>query len=121
MEQLVSKHFLKMSPAEREADLAQLDREISFHQTRPLSSKGRGLWELAKRSRGRPRKPQDQKAVRFIVSMEPSLMNAVEAFATANRLDRSKLIALSLRAFLASDAAHQEVLQNSRVRKKRAG
>ena len=120
MEQTVKKSFLKMSPAEREADLARLDKEVSFDQTRPLSAKGRGLWELAKRSRGRPRKPQGQKAVRYMVSMDPSLLTAVEAFVAANKnkLDRSKLIALALRTYL---AAHQEAVQRPHASKRRAG
>lgn len=117
----MSKGFLRMSPAEREADLAKFEKGIAFEETKTLSPRARELWELAKRSRGRPRKPQDQKAARFMVSMEPSLLAAAEAFAAANRLDRSRLIALSLRAFLASDAAHQEAAATSRVAKKRAG
>jgi hypothetical protein len=116
----MSKSFLKMSPAEREVDLARFENGISFEQTKPLSAQARGMWELAKRSRGRPRKPRHQKAVRFLISMEPSLLAAVEAFAAANHLDRSRLIALSLRAFLASDAAHQEAAR-PRAPKKRAG
>lgn len=50
-----------MTPAEREADLAFLEKGISFEQTRPLSPKGKALWELAKRGPGRPAKRRGEK------------------------------------------------------------
>lgn len=117
----MNKPFLKMSAAEREADLAKFENGISFEQTRPLSPQARGLWELAKRGRGRPRKPENQKAARIMVSIEPALLAAAEAFAATNHLDRSRLIALSLRAFLASDSAHKQAGLRERSMKKRAG
>ena len=108
----MSKEFLKMTPAQREADLAKFEHGVSFEQTRPLSPRDRALWELAKRSRGRPRKAANEKAARVMVSLNRPLLTAVEAFAAANGLDRSKLIALSLQAFLAADMAHRQAMRN---------
>ena len=51
--------------------------------------------------------PTSQKVVRFLVSMDPKLLAVTKAYASAAGLDRSKLIALGLRAFLAADPAHR--------------
>ena len=110
----MSKTFLKMTPSERETDLAFLEKGISFEQTRPLSPKGKALWELAKRGPGRPAKRPGEKAVRFLVSMDPNLLTIVDAYASAAGLDRSRLVALSLRAFLAADPAHRQALSARR-------
>lgn len=109
----MTKNFFEMTSAEREADVAKLERGVSFDETRPLSAKGKALWELAKRGPGRPPKPKGEKAARFLVSMDPKLLTVVEAFASSKGLDRSKLIALSVRAFMAADDAHQQVRPDS--------
>jgi hypothetical protein len=42
------KSFLHMTPAERAEAVKNLDREISFDETKPLSAKAQALWERAK-------------------------------------------------------------------------
>jgi len=120
----MKKSFLKMTPAEREADLAKVERGVSFNRTCPMSPRSKALWELAKRGPGRPRKTDEERAARFLVSMDPRLLEMVDAFASERSLDRSKLIALSLEAFIASDRAHRQVPQSrsgsGRLRKKSA-
>jgi hypothetical protein len=96
----MSKSFFKMTAKERDAASAKLECGISFADTRPLSKQSRALWNLAKRGRGRPRKPEGEKSKRILISLEPRLLADVEEFAAANDLDRSKLFALSVQKFM---------------------
>ncbi len=96
-----------MTTQERDAEAKKLDREFSFEETRPLSTQGKVLWGAAKR--GRPRKPAGEKAERILISIEPKLLALVEGFAASNGLDRSKLFALSVQAFIAADQAHRKL------------
>jgi len=50
-----SKSFFEMTSTERDHAIKEFDRESLFEESRPLSPKGKALWELAKRRRGRPR------------------------------------------------------------------
>jgi hypothetical protein len=106
----MSKHFLKMTKDERDAEAKSLEKGIPIKDTRPLSKHSQVLWGLAKRGPGRPPKLASEKAKRILISIEPKLLIAIEAFASANDLDRSKLFALSVQAFIASDSAHRRVL-----------
>lgn len=98
--------FLSKTPAERDVEAKQWERGISFEETRPMSKRSQALWELAKRGRGRPRKPADAHARRVLISLDPQLLAMAETFASAKGLDRSKLFALSVQAFMAADKAH---------------
>jgi hypothetical protein len=109
----MSKPFLKMTAEERDAEAKKLEKGISFKDTRPLSKHSQALWESAKRGRGRPRKPAGEKAERILISIEPRLLALIEEFAGANSLDRSKLFALSVQAFIAADNAHRQVHANN--------
>ena len=104
----MSKPFLKMTAQERDVEAKKLEKGISFKDTRPLSKHSQARWELAKRGRGRPRKPAGEKAERILISIEPRLLALIEEFAGANNLDRSKLFALSVQAFIAADNAHRQ-------------
>lgn len=107
------KAFLDMSPAERDAEAKKWESGTSFEDTRPLSKRSQALWALAKRGRGRPRKPADARARRVLISLDPELFARVEAFASSNGLDRSKLFALSVQAFMAADGAHRQAITAS--------
>jgi hypothetical protein len=106
----MKKDFLKMTSQERDAEAKKLERGTSFEQTRPLSDRSKVLWDLAKRGRGRPPKPAGEKAARILISMEPGLLAIVEKFVASNGLDRSKLFALSVQAFIAADHAHRQAI-----------
>lgn len=108
----MSRSFLKMTSAERDAEAKKWESGISFDDTRPLSKRSKALWATAKRGRGRPRKAPNQKAVRVLISLEPRLLAHVEAFASSKGLDRSKLFKLSVQAFMAADDAHLQALQS---------
>lgn len=106
----MSKDFLKMTSRQREAEARKWERGISFEKTRPLSKHSQALWSLAKRGRGRPPKPKDEKAARVLISVDPHLLAMIDAFAASNSVDRSKLFALSVQAFIAADHAHRQAM-----------
>jgi hypothetical protein len=106
----MSKDFFKMSAKERDEVAKKLDRPITVEEMRPMSDKSKALWNMAKRGRGRPRKPAGEKAERILISIEPKLLALVESFASSNGLDRSKLFALSVQAFIAADHAHRQAV-----------
>jgi hypothetical protein len=89
-----TKSFFEMTPTERDAAVKQFDRESLFEETRPLSPKGKVLWELAKRRRGRPRLGAG--AVKVLVTFDPALLERVDAYAKDANLKRSQLIARAL-------------------------
>jgi hypothetical protein len=97
-----------MTYEERDAEATKLEGGTSYEQTRPLSEESQFLWNLAKRGRGRPRKPSGEKSHRILISIAPNLLAEVETFVSKNGIDRSKLFALSVQAFLAADAAHRQ-------------
>ena len=92
----MTKDFFKMTAEERDAEAKKWESGIPFKDMRPLSKRSKALWELAKRGRGRPKKPAAEKAVKVLVSIEPQLLALAEAFADSNGLDRSRLCALSV-------------------------
>ena len=107
------KDFLSMTPEERDAEAKIWESGISFDETRPMSERSQALWEIAKRGRGRPRKPANEKAKRVLISLDPTLLADVEAFASSKGLDRSKLFALSVQAFMAAEHAIHKALSES--------
>jgi hypothetical protein len=91
------KSFFAMTPAEKEAEFRRLDK-LDYSQTRPLSAKGKLLWERARR--GRPPKPVSERASRVLVSLEPRLLARADAFARAHGMSRSQLVARGIDAVL---------------------
>ncbi|HZL37229.1 MAG TPA: hypothetical protein VFC78_18055 [Tepidisphaeraceae bacterium] len=110
------KDFLKMTPEERDAEAEKWKRGIDFDETRPLSKRSQALWEIARRGRGRPRKPASERAKRVLISLDPNVLALVEAFAASKGLDRSKLFAVSVQAFIAAEKALQQAAsENART------
>lgn len=69
---------------------------------RPMTAAMRKRWEAAKQTgaaprRGRPAKAPHLKARIVPISMDPALLDAVDRFAKANGVSRSKLVAEGLR------------------------
>ncbi len=89
-----TKSFLEMSIAEREEEFKKLDQESLFEDSQPLSPRGKILWELAKRRRGRPKLGIG--AVKVLVTLDPALLERVDAYAKNKKLKRSQLIARAL-------------------------
>jgi hypothetical protein len=50
---LHEKSFFDLTPAQKEVVLADLAKGIPFSKIKPLSPRGKALWEAAKRGRGR--------------------------------------------------------------------
>ena len=117
----MTKDIFDMSSAERSAEAKKWEKGISFEETRPLSKRSKALWEMAKRGRGRPAKPANQRVRRVLISIDPQLFNLVESFTAANGLDRSKLFSLSVQAFIAADEAHRQAIASGKPRQKKAG
>jgi hypothetical protein len=107
----MKKDFSQKSPAERDVEARSLDRAFSFEETRPMSAASQEKWKQAKR--GRPRKPAGEKAERVLISIEPKLLAMVEQFASINGIDRSRLFALSVQAFMVADHAHRQVVSGA--------
>jgi hypothetical protein len=93
------KSFFEMTAGERDQTVEALDRESLFEESRPLSPKGKALWELAKRRRGRPKLGAG--AVKVLVTFDPALLERVDAYAKGKNLKRSQLIALALKKQIA--------------------
>jgi hypothetical protein len=89
-----SESFFNLSAAERHKAVKEFDRERLFEESRPLSPKGKVLWDLAKRRRGRPRLGTG--AVKVLVTFDPRLLERVDAYAKEENLKRSQLIARAL-------------------------
>lgn len=66
--------FLRMTPAERDAVAKKWERGLSFKETRAMTKRSQSLWELAKRGRGRPRKPAKAHAPRVLICSTPSYL-----------------------------------------------
>ena len=83
-----------MTPAERNLAVKELDRESLLEESRPLSAKGKLLWELAKCRLGRPKFGAG--AVKVLVTLDPALLERADAYAKNKKLKRSQLISRAL-------------------------
>ena len=75
---------------------------IEFDQTRELTPAEKALWDRAKRGPGRPRKPASEKAARVLVTVEPALLAAADAYARHHKISRAELFARGLAAIMAT-------------------
>jgi len=91
--------FLALSDAEKDAEVAQFDREIPLSETRPLNAAERKLWRRVKRRLGRPKVGQGAKMV--AVSIERGLLQRADRYAKRHAMKRAELIAAGLKLVLA--------------------
>jgi hypothetical protein len=91
-----SKPFLRMSAAERDEVVRAFDKGISYEETRPLSAKGKLLWNAAKR--GRPKVGKG--ARRVLITIEGGLLSDADRAARDSGKNRSQFIAEALRQAL---------------------
>jgi hypothetical protein len=87
------KRFFEMSPPEKAALVEELAKGFPFGRMRPLSKRGRALWDAAKRGRGRPPKPPGMKAKRVNLTFDPALLEEMNAYSRANHISRAELVA----------------------------
>ena len=109
----MSKDFPNMTSREKDAEARKWEKGISFEETRPMSRRSKALWEIAKRGRGRPRKASGEKARRVLISLDPKILALAEEFASSKGLDRSKLFAVSVQAFIASEKAIENAMSGT--------
>src|SRR5256885_546287 len=88
--------FMAMSDAERDAEVAKLNRE--FLSSRPLTAAQRAQHRRAQRKAGRPIVGKGAK--RLTISMELGLLERADRLAKRNKLSRSELIARGIRTLL---------------------
>lgn len=95
--------FLALSDAEKDAEVAQYEREIPLSETRPLTRAERKKWESIQRElkrkhrerqRGRPTLGNGAKIVS--VSIEEKLLRRADRFAKSHAMKRSQMIAQGL-------------------------
>jgi len=83
-----------------EHDFEQLDawaKQLRLEDGRALNAKERKEHDRAKRVRpGRPAKPSEEKAGRYLVSMDPTLHEAAVKFSRSAKMSLSGLIAEAL-------------------------
>jgi hypothetical protein len=95
--------FLALSDAEKDAAVAEFDREFIGDTFGPLTPAARRQWERAKRKKpGRPRVGKG--AERVLITVERGLLSRTDAFARKNRMTRSQLIAKALESIISRSA-----------------
>jgi hypothetical protein len=88
--------FLALSDAEKNAEVAPFDRgEVPLSRSRALTTAERKQWNRIRRGLGRPRIGRGAAIVP--VSIERGLLEEVDAFAQANHLKRSQMVAEGLK------------------------
>ena len=91
--------FLALSDAQKDAEVAQFDRgEVPLSRSRPLTPTERKSWNRIRRGLGRPRIGQGAAIVP--ISIERGLLQEVDAYARANHLKRSQMVAEGLRLIM---------------------
>jgi hypothetical protein len=91
--------FLSLSDAEKDAEVAQFEREIPLSESRPLNAAERKQWRRVKRRLGRPKVGQGAKMV--AVSIERGLLQRADRYAKRHAMKRAELIAAGLKLVLA--------------------
>ena len=91
--------FIALSDREKDAEVAQYDREELGLPGKPLSREGRALLDRAAKKRGRPRVGQG--AQRVLVSIERGLLAQADSTAAKLHITRSELVTRGLRAVIA--------------------
>jgi hypothetical protein len=76
--------------------LDKLAHSITPEKLRPLTPAERRRWEEAKRA-GRPRKSPGAKAVPTLITVEPKLLQRVDAYAKKAGMSRSQLFSEAVR------------------------
>jgi hypothetical protein len=90
--------FLALSDAEKEAEIADLEKGIDESEWRPLTPSERRGWNKIQKSlqqRGRPTIGAGAQVLS--VSIERGLLEKADAFAKRHKLKRSQMVAQGLR------------------------
>ncbi len=91
---MAARKIPKVSEVDFEA-LDKLARSITLDKLRPLTPELRRRWEAAKR--GRPAKVAGTKSVPTLITVEPTLLKRIDAYAKKVGISRSQLFAEAVR------------------------
>lgn len=96
--------FMSMTDAQRDAEVAQYDREMPGTPGKPLSKTGKVAHARARRKAraGRPRVGRGAK--RVLITVEGGLLKRADAYAKRHGLNRSELIAKGIINLIGSAA-----------------
>ena len=101
MKKSIIEQFLSLSEAEKQAEIAPfLKAKV---ETRPLTQAERKRWNRMKRGLGRPKIGKG--AVVVPISLERGFLKEVDAYAKANHLKRSQMVAEGLRIIMRRKAS----------------
>ena len=100
--------FIALSDQQRNAEVAQFDREIPLSETRPLTAAERKRWRSVQRAmkakaRGRGRPVVGKGAERLTITIERDLRKQADAYAKQHKMRRSEMIAAGLRMVMQRD------------------
>jgi hypothetical protein len=90
--------FMEMTDAQRDAEVAEFDREMPGTPGRPLTAAQRARHERARRRMGRPGVGKGAK--RLTNTMERGLLKKADRYARKMNISRSELIATGVRVLL---------------------
>ena len=90
--------FMAMTDEQRNAEVAQFDREFVGLRGRPLTPAQKALHRRAARRAGRPKIGKGEE--RFTITLERDLAKKADALAKRQHISRSELIAHGLRNLL---------------------
>jgi hypothetical protein len=105
--------FLALTDAEKDAEVAPFEKgEIPLSKSRPLTTAERRFWDKVKRGLGRPKVGRGATVVP--ISIERGLLEEVNAFAKANHLKRSQMVAEGLRLVMKRRASQWSIAGDQR-------
>jgi len=96
------RRFMEMSDAQRDAEVAQFDKEAPGVPGKPLTTRDQVLHRKAGLKVGRPRVGQG--AERVLITVERGLLRKADSYAKRRGMSRSELIAHGLK-YILGDAA----------------
>jgi hypothetical protein len=96
------KPFHKMTDSERARFVEAIEDGSAFRDAKPLDKKGKLLWKMAKRGRGRPRKAEHDKAIHVGLTMNPALLREADLYAKRHNMTRARLVDVAVRSMIRS-------------------
>jgi hypothetical protein len=94
--------FMRLSNAEKDAEVAKYERGVDLRETKPLTRTQRNLWSKAKRKRGRPRVGKGVAVISL--SVEKNLLRKADQLAKSQGISRAALFAKGLDALIRKSA-----------------
>ncbi len=90
--------FMEMTDRQRDAEVANFDREFIGTPGKPLTPADRSQHRRARKKAGRP--VVGKGAKRLMITMERELLSKADAYARKKKLSRSQLVARGVQVLL---------------------